>query len=107
MVTGLHTPPPDGKQVLPSWGLPVLVSALIVAIAFFAWEKFANTRLIDPAGVKFLPFLAALGASLCTGAALMVTLVNVELFGQGVLGKQQTETVFLLVGFLGALPVRA
>jgi MFS family permease len=107
MVIGLYNPTPDGKQVLPSWGLPVLVSALIVAIAFFAWEKFAHTRLIDPAGVKFLPFLAALGASLCTGAALMVTLVNVELFGQGVLGKQQTETVFLLVWFLGALPVGA
>jgi MFS family permease len=106
-VIGLYNPTPDGKQVLPSWGLPVLVAALIVAIAFFAWEKFARTRLIEPAGVKFLPFLAALGASLCTGAALMVTLVNVELFGQGVLGKPQTETVFLLVWFLGALPVGA
>lgn len=107
MVIGLYNPTPDGKQVLPSWGLPVLLSALVVAIAFFAWEKFARTRLIDPTGVKFLPFLAALGASLCTGAALMVTLVNVELFGQGVLGKPQTETVFLLVWFLGALPVGA
>ena len=57
--------------------------------------------------MKFRPFLAALGASLCTGAALMVTLVNVELFGQGVLGKEQNETVFLLLWFLGALPVGA
>jgi len=68
-VIGLYNPAPDGKQVLPSWGLPVLVGALVAAIAFFAWEKFAKTRLIEPAGVLFRPFLAALGASLCAGAA--------------------------------------
>ncbi|MDX1890943.1 MFS transporter [Mycolicibacterium sp. 050158] len=107
MVIGLYNPAPDGKQVLPNWGVPVLLAALVAGIAFFVWEKFATTRLIDPTGVKFLPFLTALGASLCTGAALMVTLVNVELFGQGVLGKEQTETAFLLVWFLGALPVGA
>ena len=107
MVFGMYNPSPDGKQVFPSWGLPVLGVALVVAIAFFVWEKVAKTRLIDPTGVKFRPFLAALGASLCTGAALMVTLVNVELFGQGVLGKEQNETVLLLLWFLGALPVGA
>lgn len=107
MVFGMYNPAPDGKQVFPSWGIPVLIAALIAAVAFFVWEKFATTRLIDPVGVKFGPFLAALGASLCTGAALMVTLVNVELFGQGVLGKEQNETLFLLLWFLGALPVGA
>lgn len=107
MVFGMYNPSPDGKQVFPSWGLPVLGAALVVAIAFFVWEKVAKTRLIDPTGVKFRPFLAALGASLCTGAALMVTLVNVELFGQGVLGKEQNETVLLLLWFLGALPIGA
>nr|WP_235892738.1 MFS transporter [Mycolicibacterium hodleri] len=107
MVFGMYNPSPDGKQVFPSWGLPVLGAALVAAIAFFVWEKFANTRLIDPTGVKFRPFLTALGASLCTGAALMVTLVNVELFGQGVLGKEQNETVLLLLWFLGALPIGA
>lgn len=107
MVFGMYNPSPDGKQVFPSWGLPVLGAALLAAIAFFVWEKFARTRLIDPTGVKFRPFLCALGASLCTGAALMVTLVNVELFGQGVLGKEQNETVLLLLWFLGALPIGA
>jgi MFS family permease len=106
-VVGMYNPQPDGKQVFPSWGLPLLGGALIAAIAFFVWERRARTRLIEPAGVHFRPFLAALGASLCTGAALMVTLVNVELFGRGVLEKNQNEAAFLLLWFLGALPLGA
>ena len=104
---GLYNPAPDGKQVLPSYGPPLIIGALVAAVAFFVWERFARTRLIEPAGVHFRPFLAALGASLVTGAALMVTLVNVELFGQGVLGKDQTEAAFLLLWFLAALPIGA
>jgi len=104
---GLYNPAPDGKQVLPSYGLPLLVGALVAAIAFFVWERFSRTRLIEPAGVHFRPFLTALGASLCAGAALMVTLVNVELFGQGVLGQSQNEAAGLLLRFLIALPIGA
>jgi len=104
---GLYNPAPDGKQVLPSYGLPLLLGALVAAIAFFVWERVARTRLIEPAGVHFRPFLAALGASLCAGAALMVTLVNVELFGQGVLGQDQNQAAGLLLRFLIALPIGA
>ena len=104
---GLYNPAPDGKQVLPSYGLPLLLGALVAAVAFFVWERFARTRLIEPAGVHFRPFLTALGASLCAGAALMVTLVNVELFGQGVLSMDQNQAAGLLVRFLAALPIGA
>ena len=65
VVVGLYNPAPDGKQVLPTYGLPLLIGALVAAVAFFVWERFASTRLIEPAGVHFRPFLAALGASLC------------------------------------------
>jgi MFS family permease len=106
-VVGMYNPKPDGKQVFPSWGLPVLGAAVVVAVIFFVWEKRASTRLIEPAGVRFRPFLAALGASFSTGAALMVTLVNIELFGRFVLDRDQNEAAFLLVWFLGALPVGA
>ena len=104
---GLYNPAPDGKQVLPSYGPPLLVGALVAAIAFFVWECFSRTRLIEPAGVRFQPFLCALGASLCAGGALMVTLVDVELFGQGVLGMDQNQAAGLLLRFLIALPIGA
>lgn len=106
-VWGLYNPAPDGKQVLPSYGVPLIIGAVVAAVAFAVWERFARTRLIEPRGVRFGPFLASLGTSVCAGAALMVTLVNVELFGQGVLGKDQTGAAFLLLHFLIALPVGA
>lgn len=107
VVIGLYNPAPDGKKILPDYGAPLLIAAAVVTVGFFVWERYARTRLIEPAGVRFRPFLAALGASLTAGAALMVTLVNVELFGQGVLGQSQNEAAFLLLRFLIALPVGA
>ena len=106
-VVGLYNPNPNGQQALPSYGLPLVIAAAVAAVAFLLWERFARTRLIDPAGVQFRPFLAALGASFAAGAALMVTLVDVELFGQGVLGKNQNEAAGMLLFFLIALPVGA
>ena len=106
-VIGLYNPQPDGQHVLPSYGLPLVIAAVLAAVAFLAWERFSSTRLIAPAGVHFRPFLASLGAWMAAGAALMVTLVNVELFGQGVLQMDQNRAAGLLLWFLIALPVGA
>ncbi len=106
-VIGLYNPNPNGQEALPSYGLPLVIAAAVFAVIFLLWERFARTRLIDPAGVQFRPFLAAMGASFAAGAALMVTLVDVELFGQGVLGLDQTKAAAMLTSFLIALPVGA
>ncbi|BBY97136.1 MFS transporter [Mycolicibacterium fallax] len=106
-VVGLYNPAPDGKQILPDWGIPTVIGAAVFGLAFLLWESKAKTRLIDPSGMRVIPFLAALAASACTGAALMVTLVNVELFGRGVLGSSQLEAALHLLWFLAALPVGA
>jgi len=106
-VIGLYNANPDGKHALPSYGPPLIVASVVFAVLFFVWERFSRTKLIEPTGVHFRPFLSALGASLCAGAALMVTLVDVELFAQGVLGKDQDAAALFLLWFLGALPVGA
>jgi MFS family permease len=106
-VIGLYNPQPDGKQVLPSYGFPLVIGAIVAGVVFVIWERYSRTRLIEPTGVHFRPFLAALGASVTAGAALMVTLVDVELFGQGVLEMDQTQAAGLLLWFLIALPIGA
>jgi MFS family permease len=106
VVVGVYNPEPD-ESALPPWGLAVLAAGVAVLAAFVLWEVRSRTRLLDLEGTRRGPLFATLGVSLLSGAALMVTLVDVQLVAQTLLGEDTMGGALILARFLVALLVAA
>ena len=106
LIVGLYNPDPE-HSVLSPWGLPFIGIAVLVFVAFLWWERRATVRLIDARGVSTSAFLGIVVTSFLAGSALMVTLVDVELVAQTLLGKSSQGAAAVLVAFLVGLPVGA
>lgn len=107
LTVGLYNPDPESAP-LPPWGVPMIaVGAAILGGFVVSQARSRPGRLFDPTGVALRPFIGVLAASFVAGAALLITLVNVELFAQGLLDMNASQATLLLGRFLVALPIGA
>jgi MFS family permease len=106
LVAGLYNPSPD-TSVLPAWGPPCVAAGVVAAALFVIWEIRSPVRLLDLTGIPRRPLLATLGVSFLAGAALLVTLVDVQLVAQTLMGRDTVSAALVLTRFLAALAVAA
>jgi MFS family permease len=105
-VAGLYNPDAE-RSALPPWGWPCVAAGAIVLACFAAWEARARTRLLELRDARRGALFAALGVSLLSGAALMTSLVHVQLVAQTLFGRTATGGALLLTRFLVPLAVAA
>ncbi|ROO83729.1 putative MFS family arabinose efflux permease [Actinocorallia herbida] len=106
LVVGTYNAEPE-TGALPSYGLPMIAGGAGALVLFAVWEYRTPHKLLDLSGVRKGPVFAVLSVSLLSGAALMVTLVDVQLVATTLLGRTTTEGAFLLSRFLVALALAA
>ncbi|MBO3745321.1 MFS transporter [Streptosporangiaceae bacterium NEAU-GS5] len=106
LVVGLYNPTPD-KSVLPPWGLPCVVAGVVLVGLFAWWEIRSPVRLLDLTGLAKRPLLGTLGVSFLAGAALLVTLVDVQFTAQTLLDEDTVGGALVLSRFLIALALAA
>ncbi|MEV4113662.1 MFS transporter [Nonomuraea sp. NPDC049695] len=106
LVVGLYNPDP-ARAVLPPWGLVVIPAGAVAAGVFVWWEIRSPVRLLDLSATRKRPLLATLAVSFLAGAALLVTMVFVQLTAQTLLGLDALDAALVLARFLAALTVGA
>jgi len=105
-VVALNNQHPE-VSVLPPNGKVLLAVGGVLFVLFLVWEIFARTKLIEMDRVAKRQFFGSILTSFCAGAALLVTLVFVQLDAQSVLGKSAGQAALLLARFLISLPIGA
>ncbi|GAA3207306.1 hypothetical protein GCM10020216_008810 [Nonomuraea helvata] len=106
LVVGLYNPDP-ARAVLPPWGLAAIPAGAVAAGVFVWWEIRSPVRLLDLSATRKRPLLATLAVSFLAGAALLVTMVFVQLTAQTLLGLDALDASLVLARFLAALTVGA
>jgi MFS family permease len=106
VVAGLYNPDP-AATVLPAWGPWALGAGVAGLIAFAAWEHKSPRPVLDFASIDTRVFVITLGVSFLSGTALMVTLVDIPLIAETLLGKDSIHAALVLTRFLVTLPLGA
>ncbi len=81
--------------------------AALCAVGLVLWERKAPAPLFAPSLVRRRPILGALAVQLCAGAAFMVPLVVVPLWGNTLLGRSAADAALLLARLTLAIPIGA
>ncbi|QFY08486.1 MFS transporter [Nonomuraea phyllanthi] len=106
LVVGLYNPDPT-ESLLPPWGLALIAAGLVAGGIFVWWEIRSPVRLLDLSAARKGPLLATLAVSFLAGAALLVTMVFVQLTAQTLLGEDALGASLVLARFLAALTAGA